>query len=421
MQTAIYKARLFFGAAVVVAAFASCNKQFEDIAPLTPSTGVQPTGTSTINDIINNDTTYSYFKALVAKAGAGAPTASLGNPALRFTAFIPTNAAIRASNPAFSSAANFAGAFSATAAASVVNYLITPQLLPADSIPTRFPNLQAPTLLNPSIGTPAFSPLVSLSIFPSRRGTTAWVNNIPIVNANVAASNGFIHNPALLVAPPSATLWSRISADADMTYFKAAVTRGDSGAVGTARFDSLLNLAIGPNFTVFVPTDASFRAVLVAQITQGLIPIITQQLIASGLTPAQAAAQAPALAQAQATTLAATPAVFSNPTLYPVLTAQVVKALVVYHILGAGAFTVNLPAVGTFVPTLLNTAVPTHPGVRVQASFTGPVVTAASVQGAANTSASNILINPTPNPGGTSDQFFTNGVLHKIDQVLRPQ
>ena len=36
-------------------------------------------------------------------------------------------------------------------------------------------------------------------------------------------------------------------------------------------------------------------------------------------------------------------------------------------------------------------------------------------------SASNIAINPTPAPGGTSDQHYLNGVIHKIDQVLRPQ
>jgi hypothetical protein len=57
----------------------------------------------------------------------------------------------------------------------------------------------------------------------------------------------------------------------------------------------------------------------------------------------------------------------------------------------------------------------------VQATFGATGVTAATVKGLANTSNSNILINPTPAPGGTSDQHYVNGVLHVIDQALRPQ
>jgi phage tail sheath gpL-like len=113
--------------------------------------------------------------------------------------------------------------------------------------------------------------------------------------------------------------------------------------------------------------------------------------------------------------------VFNNPLLYPALTAQVVKGLVVYHILGTRAFSVNLPATATSVPTLLNSAIAAHPGVSVTATFTGPFVTGATVKGLGNPTASTILINPTPAPGGTSDQHYLNGVLHKINQVLRPQ
>jgi uncharacterized surface protein with fasciclin (FAS1) repeats len=94
-----------------------------------------------------------------------------------------------------------------------------------------------------------------------------------------------------------------------------------------------------------------------------------------------------------------------------------VKGIAVYHILGTRAFTVNFPTTGSKVPTLLNLAVAAHPGVTLQASFTGPVVTAATVKGAANATASMLLINPLT----TSDQNATNGVLHKIDQVLLPQ
>jgi len=60
-----------------------------------------------------------------------------------------------------------------------------------------------------------------------------------------------------------------------------------------------------------------------------------------------------------------------------------------------------------------------HPGVILQAVFTGPFVSSATVKGAANTTASNVIINPA-NPIAT-DQHFLNGVIIRIDQVLRPQ
>ena len=103
------------------------------------------------------------------------------------------------------------------------------------------------------------------------------------------------------------------------------------------------------------------------------------------------------------------------------LTPTTVKGIVVYHILGNRAFSVNLPTTAANYPTLLNGAIAAHPGVGLQATFGPTGVTGATVKGAANTTASNVVINPTPAPGGTSDQHYINGVIHKIDQVLRPQ
>ncbi len=378
--------------------FQSCNKQFEEIGTIATTA---PTTGSSIGDIVNNDTSYSFFKALITKAGAAAP--AITNSNLRFTAFLPSNATFRASGITSLTVVN--AVFTTAQAIGITNYLITPQLLLVEQIPTTFPNLQAPTLLNPTVGTAGFSPFVSLSIFPSRRANGVWVNNIPIIGTSMVATNGIIHTTAVLVTPPSATLWARISSDPDMTYFKAAVTRGDSAQVGTGRIDSLLNLPIGPNFTVFVPTNTAMQQLLTGQITLALM--------AQGMSQATAAATA--------TALASTPGVFSNPALYSSLTAQTVKGIVVYHILGSRAFTVNFPTTPTSVPTLLNSAVPAHPGVSLTATFTGLSVSAATVKGAANPTASNLLINPAPAPAGTSDQHYLNGVLHKIDQVLRPQ
>ena len=279
-----------------------------------------------------------------------------------------------------------------------------PQSITMASVPNTFPNFFYPTNLNPTSGS-SFNPLVRLLTFPSTRNGN-WINNIPLTAVNATAANGIIHTAAAMPAPPSKVLAQRIFADADMTYLAAAINRADSGVAPTTSASLVWVLSnFGPNITVFAPTNLAFQQLLTAQITQALI--------AQGVPPATAAAQAAALAS--------TPAVFSNPALYSVLTPTVVKGIVVYHLLGNRAFLNNFPTTATSYPTLLNSAVPSHPGVSLTCTFTGPFVTAATVKGIANPTASNILINPTPEPNGTSDQFFVNGTIHKIDQVLRPQ
>jgi len=119
--------------------------------------------------------------------------------------------------------------------------------------------------------------------------------------------------------------------------------------------------------------------------------------------------------------LASSPTIFQNPLTFSVLTVPVVQGLLFYHVLGVRAFSVNIPASATSVPTLVNSVYPTYPGVTIQADFGLTGVTAARVKGFANPSPSNLLINPTPEPNGSSDQHYINGTLHKIDQVLRLQ
>jgi len=69
----------------------------------------------------------------------------------------------------------------------------------------------------------------------------------------------------------------------------------------------------------------------------------------------------------------------------------------------------------------LNSAVTQHPGVTLKATYGFNGVIAITVKGLGNPTAANVQINPTPAPGGTSDQHYINGTLHKIDQVLLPQ
>jgi uncharacterized surface protein with fasciclin (FAS1) repeats len=341
--------------------------------------------------------------------------------------FAPDNTALLASGVSQA----VVDALPAAQVAAIISYHILPQVVRSDSIPTSFPNLEYPSMLNPA---PSVSAFLRLTTFLSKRGTTVWINNIPVITPDITAVNGVIHKVARLVAPPSQDLWSRIATDANLTYFKAAVSRADSGVAAGGRLQDALNTAVNPaaiasNLTILAPDDIAMK--------QFLTGSLTQAFIARGFPPANAQAAAIGLVTNFGSLLISNPAAIPDIPGFPpgigaqiaaVITPTLAKGLVAYHILssqtgsflppGIRAFSVNFPTDATSVKTLLNSAVP-HPGLSVQATFGAAGVTAITVKGAANATASNVVINPFP--GGTSDQHYLNGVLHVIDQVLLPQ
>lgn len=384
----------------MVSLLISCNKELPVAEPIKAPV---PTGSS-INTLLD-DPEFSVLKAAVAKA---TPASSSGQTPLSalfsdnsavFTFFAPNDAALERAGIT-STTLPF---LSAGLLDTVLRYhLVGGQKITSNVIPDAFPNLQLPTSLVLAPPSASLPPGLRMSVFPSKRGSVLWVNNIPITGADIQASNGVIHKIAFPLIPPSQFLWNRIEADPELSYLEAAIRKADEGAEAASSLEAALKNPAA-NLTIFAPTDAAMKALLTGQITQALM--------AQGMDQATAAATAAALAS--------TPAVFTNPALANVLTPQTVKGLVVYHILGNRAFTVNIPSDATAVKTLLNSGVPTHPGVVIKADFGATGVTSATVKGAANASASNVLINPAPD--GTSDQHYINGVIHKIDQVLRPQ
>lgn len=387
----------------------SCNKDLETFP--TP-TNPQPSGLSLGETIAPANTSDSLYYHMVLRAGL-LPTIS--NRTSQFTMFVPENNAVKIFVNAASGGlvplnapdAAFVGfiqtVLPAGTANAIVSYNINPQIIRSGSIPSTFPNFQYPSIFNPA---PTVSALLRLTNFPST-ANGAWLNNVPITAVNQDVANGVIHKTAFLVTPPGRFLWDRINTDPGLTYLRAAIQRADSGATSSTSLQGFLQ-NIGANFTVFAPTDAAFQTTLTGAIYQALVNL--------GVPPATA------LTQAQA--LASTPAVFSNPLLYGALTAQTVRGIVVYHLLGTRAFTNNIPTAETLVPTILNSAVPAHPGLAIKATFGVPFVTSATVKGLGNATAANIIINPSPlipDPNGSSDQHYLNGTLHKIDQVLLPQ
>lgn len=403
-----------------MAVLSACNKEPDEI----PMPAPQPISGTTIGAGISSRSEDSLFMRIVERGGL---LDSLKNSGKSYTVWIPDSNAIKqfliaaagGALPANASSAMVSGfirtALPAANANAIASYHIAPGTVRYASLSSNFPNVQYPTLFNPA---PTVSSLLRMTIFPSPRNFN-YLNNIPVTLADQSSSNGTWHKIAAVNVPPSQFLWDRINTDTSMSYFKAAIQRADSGTTGTLQ-SALAN--IGANLTVFVPSNAAFKALLYAQTYPAVYGSIYQQAIAGGATPAQATAAATAQAPTATTNLVGTPAVFSNPALYSSLTATTVKGIAVYHVMGVRAFTNNFPTTRTNYPTLLNVALAAHPGVGLSVTFTpsnAPMVSAASVKGAANATASNIAINPFP--GGSSDQNYLNGVIHKLDQVLLPQ
>ena len=173
--------------------------------------------------------------------------------------------------PGVTPAFYIANVLTADDANKLISYHIVPQVIKASSISTMFPNFQYPSILNPA---PSVSALLRLTTFPSvRPGAGAWVNNVPIIATDITAVNGVLHKVARIVLPPSTDLWSKIDTDPELTYFKAAINRADSGALKKDSLRGALSLVTNPssiasNLTIFAPTDAAMKAFIIGAITQ---------------------------------------------------------------------------------------------------------------------------------------------------------
>jgi uncharacterized surface protein with fasciclin (FAS1) repeats len=412
MQT-IKKISSIIALLISIISISSCNKELEQVNEIPAVQSTLPK----LDQSLRNNVDFSLYYALVLRGNQ----LSLINDSTRsFTMFVPGNAGIKALINALSGGLIPTNAPNAIfeafinnqvpveQAAAIVQYNTIPQVIRSSSIPNTYFNFSYPSTLNPL---PSVSPLLRLNVFPSGVNG-AWLNNVPIFAFDREASNGVIHQTATLAVPAQRTLWDRISNDTTLKFLKAAVERADSGIAPVSSSSLVWVLSnFGPDITVFAPVDTAFQKTLKL--------VIAQALIAQGVPP-QIAIQ-------NATFLSSTPNVFSNPLLYGALTAQTVKGILVYHIIGKRAYTNNMPTTATAFPTLLNTVIASHPGVKLSATINppNPFVVSATVKDIYdNSPAANIIINAsplTPEPFGTSDQEYINGVLHKIDAVLLPQ
>lgn len=349
---------------------ASCNK---DVPAPTPLINNAASGT-TIGDLVNTDANFSYLKAALIRAGL---LTALQNKDARFTVFAPDNAAFNRSLPALGLPAAEASIalIPVTTLGAILQYHVLPgQVVTGSMIPETFPNVSMPTLIQ-AVPT---NPLLKLMNFPSRRGASAFVNNVPVAQADIRAANGIIHRMAGVILPPitTATVMSTIAGDPNFTYLTAAITRADLGMPATSKFTTLLSTASPyANFTLFAPDNASFNrlfaalgvpqdiATIQALPIANLIGIVAYHVMIRGVL---------------------------NPTTSP--SPDLVRV-----------FSTNLSSTASTTPTFLN---------MINAAAPSLTVSTAGVKGAANPSTAAFT---------KTDIHVLNGVIHNINQVLMPQ
>jgi uncharacterized surface protein with fasciclin (FAS1) repeats len=182
--------------------------------------------------------------------------------------------------------------------------------------------------------------------FVTKNASGVYINGTAVTTADVAASNGVIHVIGSVLLPPPGTIVTVATANPNFTYLVAAITRANaSGTNVTAALS-----AAGP-LTVFAPTNQAF--------------------IDAGF---------PTIASINAAD------------------ANLLKNILLYHVIGARVFSSDL--VNNSTPT-------TAGGGTVLITLTG----GPKVKGNANASAADIT---GVNIGAT------NGVVHVINKVLLP-
>lgn len=388
--------------------FISCNKDLPQATPIVYNS-INNSATS-IGELISTDTSYSFFAAAAQKIGQ---LQLLSSDSTEFTVFLPDNNAFRASGILSIDVVNSLPPLSLIG---IVEYAIIPgrQFL-STGITTSFPNVQLPTSI--TIATLPGTPLpLKLTTFPSVSSTGFYDNNIPVVKPDIKMKNGVIHVVAGIVAPPFQLLKQSIYSTPDLSYFKAAVARADSGQTGLNRIDSLLGYAV-TNMTVLVPDNEAFQTLLFG--------IIYGSLLQQGLDQATASQRAMALSSS--------PDVFSNPLLFGSLPASAVRGILVYHFLASpnpntGAyepnirvFSNNFSPIPAFYKTLINSGVAAHPGIKAQATFSGPFVSSLQFTGLGTFPPGGTPYSGSPANAISRDKQAVNGVYYVIDKVLLPQ
>jgi uncharacterized surface protein with fasciclin (FAS1) repeats len=389
---------------------ASCNKALPDATPiLYPDTNPAAT---TLGDEINSNPNYTFYKAALAKVGM---TALLTDTGSVFTVFLPTNSAFIAAG--ITSVAMINGMPAATVGA-IVQYTIIPGQQFLSGSFGQLPNIQLPTTM--TIGALPGTPLpLKNSIFISKTSVGSWANNMPITAWDMKFRNGVIHTVGVIVSPPSATLKDLIATNNQLSYYRAAIARADSGTDlnSTASFNYLLGYGV-TNMTVLAPNNAAFQTLIFGMAFQGYLN--TRPL------PRNAIDTATAMAYGNGA-VAAGPAFLGTNN---VKTSDI-RGIMAYHFIATNAgagyqpnvrmFSNNFGTTPTFYKTLVNSSVSVHPGIMAKATFTGPFVSNLTFTGMGTFPPGGAPFSGAAATAVSMDNGGVNGVYYVLDKVLLPQ
>lgn len=184
----------------------------------------------TITQTVIDGADFTLLEAAVVRAGL-ADALSKGS----LTVFAPTDAAFRAAGFADVNAINNTPVATLQA---VLQYHVIGSKVTAGAIASG--DNQVTKMLS------------NVDAFITKNAGGVSINGAQVTQADINASNGVIHVINAVILPPSSNIVAIASANTNLSYLVAAVTRAGSGVLNA------LNAA-GP-LTVFAPTNAAFQA-----------------------------------------------------------------------------------------------------------------------------------------------------------------
>ncbi|HEX8426628.1 fasciclin domain-containing protein [Hymenobacter sp.] len=248
----------------------------------TPTGGTQ----QNIVQVAQGNADFSILVAAVTKADLATTLSSPGP----FTVFAPNNAAFAklAGGPldAFSTAAKINAVTDANQIAALRNVLLY-HVVGANVRAADIATGASTALTAKPAGT---SGVNDNTLYLTKTGTTVSLNGgTRVVTADIAASNGTIHAIDNVLLPPSQTIAAivRASASANPAQFTLLLEALSRPAASALLATASANAS---NITVFAPTDAAFRAALMALGLQSLsqvpdatlVSILQKHIVGSG-------------------------------------------------------------------------------------------------------------------------------------------
>lgn len=191
-----------------------------------------PVKEKSIAEIVISTPDFSLLKAAVVHAGLAETLSSKGP----FTVFAPTNAAFEEAGLATEAKIK---ALPAETIKSILLYHVLGSSVQTSAIPTKMNN-EVETIENKKP-------------FITKNDKGVMVNEANVLQADVKASNGYIHSINKVLMPADKNIVELAQSDENFSYLVAAVLRASEGSLNVAEVLS----GTGP-FTVFAPTNQAF-------------------------------------------------------------------------------------------------------------------------------------------------------------------